>query len=380
MASYTWQFGAQGSGLHFTIVYENGQFTVNSLEGSFDLNALWFAGDSFDGDVHLKGRDNSVNMNGNNVVWSDDGTSSKQKIDWDGVQILSNPGLGKAGTDKDSFISEGESHTFAASPEFDPDDFTTLGVRATSVNGNGGFKFADANSFVSFDVADTFNENVSPDVFFGSGNANGSFTVSQVDEGPHDVELGLRGKLRFNESNQPENTFNSNGDGTYTFEPGKAQPGFGFDPNSPTTPVWNFEWSINTDVNGMSGSNLSDYSFLLEIDGDPTAATDFGSFNFDPINQAYADHAIGNSTGSINKAVAADATTYATLIGTREVAQNSWNYEFFNETTDSLFLEQLQDFDPDDEGTYTIRLSAFDGDDLVNQVSINIVIDDGMMI
>lgn len=84
-----------------------------------------------------------------------------------------------------------------------------------------------------------------PDAIFGSGNANGAWTVDESDG----VELGLRGKLRFNASNVPENTFNSNGDGTYSFAPGTPPTGFSFDPNSPTSPVWNFEWSVNTDVN-----------------------------------------------------------------------------------------------------------------------------------
>src|SRR3546814_4080660 len=85
-----------------------------------------------------------------------------------------------------------------------------------------------------------FDQNVTKEVIFGSGNANGSFTVDRQ----NGIELGLRAKLRFDETNQPQNTFNSNGDGTYSFPAGTPPTGFGFDPNSPTTPVWNFEWSI----------------------------------------------------------------------------------------------------------------------------------------
>ncbi|MEQ8837455.1 MAG: hypothetical protein RID07_11680, partial [Lacipirellulaceae bacterium] len=64
----------------------------------------------------------------------------------------------------------------------------------------------------------SFDQNVTPDVIFGSGNANGGFTVD-TDNG---VELGLRAKLRHNAVGAPENTFNSNGDGTYTFKSGVA--------------------------------------------------------------------------------------------------------------------------------------------------------------
>ncbi len=66
-------------------------------------------------------------------------------------------------------------------------------------------------------------QDVTPDVFFGSGNDNGFFTVDLQDGVDYRIELGLRGKLRFNPSNQPQNIFNSNGDGSYDFVAGAAQ-------------------------------------------------------------------------------------------------------------------------------------------------------------
>jgi hypothetical protein len=54
-------------------------------------------------------------------------------------------------------------------------------------------------------VARVFDQNVAPEVIFGSGNANGSFTNNQTGS----VELGLRAKVRYP---TPMNTFNSNGD------------------------------------------------------------------------------------------------------------------------------------------------------------------------
>lgn len=59
----------------------------------------------------------------------------------------------------------------------------------------------------------SFNHDVTPDFFVGDGIANGDFTVDRASG----VEIGLRGKLRFNASCLPEDTFNSNGDGTYSF-------------------------------------------------------------------------------------------------------------------------------------------------------------------
>lgn len=221
----------------------------------------------------------------------------------------------------------------------------------------------------------TFDQDVTSNVIFGSGNANGGFTVEQFTNNipPISVELGLRAKLRFDNTNQPQNTYNSNGDGTYDFQAGAAPGGFSFDPNSPTTPVWSFEWSINADVSGTTGNSLSSFQYLLEIDGDPTAGTDFGAGGFDPINVPFADHAIGdNSTAAGDGVTAADPAGYAALIAANNLAQNSWNYEFFNEITDGLFLSQLASFDPTVAGIYTIRLSALSFGDAFATTSIDI--------
>jgi hypothetical protein len=58
-----------------------------------------------------------------------------------------------------------------------------------------------------------YDQNVTNNAIFGTGNGNGSYTVDT----DNNVELGLRGKLRHNASGFPEDTFNSNSDGTYNF-------------------------------------------------------------------------------------------------------------------------------------------------------------------
>lgn len=216
-----------------------------------------------------------------------------------------------------------------------------------------------------------FDQDVTPDVIFGSGNANGSFTVDRA----NGIELGLRGKLRFNDANAPENTFNSLGNGTYVFQRGTPPTGFGFAANSPTTPVWNFEWSINSDFDG-SGDFLDQFTYELSIDFDPVG-TNF--LTFDPINKPVADglsadHAIGdNSTpnggGGTGLAAnsAADAGAYASLLSTNNVAQNSWNMEFFND-------DPFDIFDPNKLGTYTISLEAFDGSTSLARTEIQIAV------
>lgn len=138
MATWTWEYGEAGTGLHFTIVYDTdaGTFTVTSLEGKFDLNALWWDdGTSAGSDVKLSKQENALNMNGSGE-------------DWDGMMKLSNAGLGKEGEDKNSFISENETAVFSLADfgitgDFDVANGGTLGVRATSVNGGDSIKLVD---------------------------------------------------------------------------------------------------------------------------------------------------------------------------------------------------------------------------------------------
>jgi hypothetical protein len=147
MTTYTWEYGSLDAGLQFTITYDDTTeaFTVTGLSGSFDLNALWFSDDDADSDgyVLLKSQ-NNLNMNGENVVW-EDGISSEEKIVWDTYVPLSSPG--SVSDNKLSFITAGESQTFTLADlgltAFDPDTYSTLGVRATSVNGTGEIKWAD---------------------------------------------------------------------------------------------------------------------------------------------------------------------------------------------------------------------------------------------
>ncbi len=149
MTIYTWEYGSAGAGLQFTIAYDNAtsEFRVTSLTGSFDLNALWFSdgNTASDGYVLVKS-DNSLNMNGPNTVW-EDGISSSQTIVWDTFAKLSKTG-GANVEGKIGFISQGETQTFTLAAlgltTFDPDTYSTLGVRATSVNGTGEIKWVDA--------------------------------------------------------------------------------------------------------------------------------------------------------------------------------------------------------------------------------------------
>lgn len=208
-----------------------------------------------------------------------------------------------------------------------------------------------------------FDAPVTSDVIFGSGNSNGSFTVDQASG----IELGLRGKLRHNTAGAPENTFNSNGDGTYSFDAGVAPT------QSSPTAVWSFEWSINSSFDG-SGENLDAYTYILGLDTDPSAAV--ALFSFDPINDINPgsgivawDHSIGNNgtaNGAGTESTSSDSVTYDGLISTNNLAQNSWKPHWF-----------IPGFDPTLDGTYDFTLTAFDGNTQLAQTSMQIIVGTG---
>ncbi|USG62828.1 VPLPA-CTERM sorting domain-containing protein [Sneathiella marina] len=210
---------------------------------------------------------------------------------------------------------------------------TLKNITASALVAGAAFLAFNANAAI---VANT---DVTPNAIFGSGNANGGFAVDTQ----NNVELGLRAKVRF----PKENTFPNNGTTTYTFDPGNG-------PGNPTAtrPLWNFEWSVNSNVDGRDdGAALSDYRYLLSIDTDPGVGTSY--ITFDPINVPYADNSIGtNSTPQGGGEEAANPLEYAALISENNVAQNSWWLGTFLDPT----------FDPNATGIYNFMLEAFSND------------------
>jgi hypothetical protein len=114
-----------------------------------------------------------------------------------------------------------------------------------------------------------YDGNVTPNVFFTDG-VNGSWTIDRA----NGIELGLRAKARWPTAS---NTFNSNGDGTYSHFAGThlLNPGGVF----PTRALWNYEFTANVDFDGTSGMKLydglsdptpTDVQVLLAIDTDPS--------------------------------------------------------------------------------------------------------------
>jgi hypothetical protein len=190
-------------------------------------------------------------------------------------------------------------------------------------------------------AANAADANVTNNVIMGNGITNGGFTVGTGGG----IEIGLRGRERHDlASDQPTNVTGSNNNGSYNQNPG--EPG-GFTGVGQNRARWNFDWSINTGT-----APVSTYTYLLSMDFDPGVGTNFQSF--DLINsQAFFDHSFGNNTTAQSAGVeAVDATGYAALKSSNNLVQNSWNYDFFDSGA-------FSSFDPNAQGTYTIKLEAF---------------------
>jgi len=195
---------------------------------------------------------------------------------------------------------------------------------------------------------------VSPDIIFGSGNANGGFTVTDTTLNfpgspfSGSLELGLRAKLRYDASGAPQNQFNYDGVDTYSFNLA--------DGNSPANrAMWNFEWSVNSQgitdsrTGGpvpLSADNARIYDLILSFDTDPTAGTAFTSYNVILDGDAYyGTNATANGGGTYVNTFDTNSANDVIPAGST-VAQNSVNYGFLPGA-------------PLGAGLFDIKLSAF---------------------
>lgn len=174
---------------------------------------------------------------------------------------------------------------------------------------------------------------ITPDIIFGSGNDNGSFTVTTFDAGG-DIELGLRAKLRYNDDGIAENTFNWDGIDTYSFAPTAGTPA--------NRSVFNYEWSINTDDTGNTIASLigSGARAQIDFDIDPSASTNFISYDPFDFDAYYGTNSTPNGGGTYDNT--------GTPVAGATVAQNSVNYAWAGGTGGPL-----------GSGIYDVRLSAF---------------------
>jgi len=213
-----------------------------------------------------------------------------------------------------------------------------------------------ALSAVAANAADA---SVTGAVITGTGIANGGFTVGTGSN----IEIGLRARERHAIiGNGPTGVTGTNNNGSYQQNAGEP-PGFGAPGQNRAR--WNFDWSINTDQSGTGGVKVNAYTYLLSMDFAPGFGTNFQTF--DPINSinpnpvagglALWDHSFGNNGTAQSAGIEASGANlalafadYNTLEASNNLVQNSWNYDFF----DSVFA-----FDPNAQGTYTIKLEAF---------------------
>lgn len=195
-------------------------------------------------------------------------------------------------------------------------------------------------------------------VIVGTGIGNNDFTIGTVFAGGSNIELGLRARERYGGPGptfSPTNNTYNNDTNTYNHAPGGFTPSGGATGTSPGPRAsWNFDWSINSNKSGATGgANVGAYTYLLSLDSDPGVGINYTSTFFDPVNLGtgiFNDNAFGNnSTAQSSGAVAASSVAYANLVAGNNLVQNSWNYSFFPSLA----------FNPNAQGTYTIKLEAF---------------------
>jgi hypothetical protein len=210
-------------------------------------------------------------------------------------------------------------------------------------------------------AAITYNANVTNAAIFGSGNANGGFTVDTA----NNVELGLRAKVRYDIADDlPKNVFNSNGDGTYNHAAGGPAA-------NPTRARWNFEWSVNSDQSGTQGRSLSALSYVLGMDYDPSVAKSYSTVNL----LAFPfDHSFGTNATTSGNGIEGNAQVLAT---TNNLMQNSWNLDFFDAGSALTLFGGT--FNPSASGEYSFFLEAFSptGGPALARTEITVIVGDG---
>lgn len=123
-------FLCEENGLTYTVtVYQadDGSFKaqIEVLEGHMDVNAVYFGDDDFSGESASLG--GPLNMNGGGSLYQG------ESVQWDDAIRLSDPGLGPLGTDKETYLAEGD--MLEVDLDIDSlDEIDFFGVRATSTS------------------------------------------------------------------------------------------------------------------------------------------------------------------------------------------------------------------------------------------------------
>jgi hypothetical protein len=222
-----------------------------------------------------------------------------------------------------------------------------------------------AMASVGAQAAIFYDQNVTPAVIYGGGNSNGGFTVATDDAG---IEIGLRAHKRYPTPADDAANIGSQGNGSYNQAAGGFTSG---GVAGGTRAAWNWDWSINVDVND-GPAKLSNFTYLMGIDYDPSSVANPISnpkwVTFNPVNGATtcADNAFGNnltpqSGGSYAGACPTNAGGYAGLVSGNNLVQNSWNMDFFSALAPGGFNANAN-------GQYSIFLEVHGLVDNVDQV------------
>jgi hypothetical protein len=196
-----------------------------------------------------------------------------------------------------------------------------------------------------------FDQDVTPDIIFGSGNSNGGFTTDRE----NGIEIGLRAKVPY------AGILHSNGDGTYSYTLAET-----------AAKGWNFDFTVNTDFDGSSSLKIDQLTYELGLDADPGLGTDF--LVFDPITPGafapFYDHSIGNNaTANGGGTEASDVPGYVNLVTNNNVLQQSWRYVWFP-------FAPLNAYNQGIPGTYAVYLLARDsGGAVVARSDIQVLIE-----
>ena len=156
-------------------------------------------------------------------------------------------------------------------------------------------------------------------LYAGTGIPATDFAVAR--DHNNDIELGLQVIYREGTTVTAYLTDGSN-ISHYQVNEGTQSTGNGSANNNASRAAWNFEYSVNTALNG-NAQPLSDYEFHLKIDLDSSVNTNY----LDLILNGSGDWEVASGPGAGTDVITDDE-------GTTQVTQNSQNYAFYTSIVD----------------------------------------------
>lgn len=189
---------------------------------------------------------------------------------------------------------------------------------------------------------------ITPDIIWGTGNTNRGFTVETVGS----LELGIRAKRRYPANDELGVGIVQDINGAYLFDSSESTAG-------PGQSMWSYDWSINSDVDG-GGSGLDAFTYQIMLDTDPTVNESY-TIMYDPL-------ATPPSSTGYYLGTNATGNGAASFIG-----DGSGDFSAFNVAQNSVQPQWVGGLIG--AGQFGISLLAFSGNELVNSVNIQVIVD-----